>query len=139
MSLFREKDRVPDFRKFVHDTLETIKPPVVVASGDLVDGRGKDFFVSEQYVDGKKTSSQLINKVLINKLLSIVEWKLYYDILMEAKVPNRTIWLDLRGNHGTNYTELLTAYGKKVFYNLSECDQLGVNYINSCVNFSFLR
>lgn len=122
MSLFREKDRVPDFRKFVHDTLETIKPPVVVASGDLVDGRGKDFFVSEQYVDGKKTSSQLINKVLINKLLSIVEWKLYYDILMEAKVPNRTIWLDLRGNHGTNYTELLTASGKKVFYNLSECD-----------------
>lgn len=79
LSLFRDRSRIPDFRKFVHDTLESIKPPVVVASGDLVDGRGKDFFVSEQLDE---------------------EWKLYYDILIDAKVPNRTIWLDLRGNHG---------------------------------------
>lgn len=51
----------------------------MVASGDLVDGRGKDFFVSEQYDD---------------------EWRLYSDILTTAKAANRTTWLDLRGNHG---------------------------------------
>lgn len=59
--------------------MDTIKPSVVIASGDLTDARGKDFFISQQY-DG--------------------EWKIYHDILTEANVKEKTIWLDLRGNHG---------------------------------------
>lgn len=51
----------------------------MLASGDLTDARGKDFFVSQQYDE---------------------EWKIYHDILMDAKVKEKTIWLDLRGNHG---------------------------------------
>lgn len=51
----------------------------MLASGDLTDARGKDFFVSQQYED---------------------EWKTYNEVLKAANVKNKTIWLDLRGNHG---------------------------------------
>lgn len=52
---------------------------MVIASGDLTDARGKDFFISQQYED---------------------EWKIYHEILTTSNVKNKTIWLDLRGNHG---------------------------------------
>lgn len=79
ISIFRDEQRIHDFRKFATQTLDTIKPPVVLASGDLTDARGKDFFISQQYDE---------------------EWKIYHQILTEANVKNKTIWLDLRGNHG---------------------------------------
>lgn len=63
----------------MHETLDVIKPPVIVASGDLTDARGRDSFLSKQYED---------------------EWKIYHEILSTANVLNQTKWLDLRGNHG---------------------------------------
>lgn len=82
ISIFRDAQRIHDFRKFATETLDTIKPPVVLASGDLTDARGNDYFFSQQFDD---------------------EWKIYHDILSNAKIPNKTIWLDLRGNHGLYY------------------------------------
>lgn len=79
ISKFRNLDRIRDFRAFVHETLDTIKPPVVVASGDLTDGRGLDSYISQQNAD---------------------EWKTYNKILWTANVEKRTKWLDIRGNHG---------------------------------------
>lgn len=85
ISKFRNHDRITDFRKFVDETLDVIKPPVVVASGDLTDGRGLDAYISQQNED---------------------EWKIYNEILRKANVAKRTKWLDLRGNHGgiTHFT-----------------------------------
>lgn len=99
MSLFRDQQRTMDFRTFVHDTLEHIQPPVVLASGDLVDGRGRNFFVSDQYDD---------------------EWKLYSDILTTAQVVNRTSWLDLRGNHG-NFANCSNFLSHVFFLNKYNC------------------
>lgn len=79
ISIFRDEQRIRDFRQFSTETLDTIKPSVVIASGDLTDARGKDLFVSQQYDD---------------------EWKIYNEILTKANIRNKTIWLDLRGNHG---------------------------------------
>lgn len=56
-----------------------IKPKVVLASGDLTDAKTKDNIGSDQF-EG--------------------EWKYYRDILIEAHVKEKTLWLDIRGNHG---------------------------------------
>lgn len=79
ISIFHDEQRIHDFRTFTTETLDTIKPPIVLASGDLTDARGKDLFVSQQYDD---------------------EWKIYNEILRTSNVKNKTKWLDLRGNHG---------------------------------------
>lgn len=80
ISHLRDETRIRDFQKFVTETLDAIKPPVVLASGDLTDGRGKEFYVSQQYDE---------------------EWKTYNEILSKANVTDKTIWLDIRGNHGS--------------------------------------
>lgn len=79
ISHLRDSNRIHDFRKFTTETLDAITPAVVLASGDLTDGRGKEFFVSQQYDE---------------------EWKTYHDIITQSNVTRKTIWLDLRGNHG---------------------------------------
>lgn len=68
-----------ELRKFVSHTLDTIKPPVVLASGDLTDAKDWDLMGSRQYE---------------------AEWKIYHEILTRANVKNKTLWLDVRGNHG---------------------------------------
>jgi len=50
-------------------------------TGDLTDGKALDTMGSDQYVQ---------------------EWESYKSVLEEAKVSERTVWLDIRGNHG-NY------------------------------------
>ncbi|XP_055306031.1 transmembrane protein 62-like isoform X1 [Sitodiplosis mosellana] len=80
ISHLEDKQRIVDFRNFVTETLDAIKPPVVLASGDLTDGRGDAFYLSHQ---------------------NDVEWKTYQDILTQANVTGKTIWLDIRGNHDT--------------------------------------
>lgn len=69
---------------FALETLDTIKPSVVLASGDLTDAKDVDFLGSRQYES---------------------EWKIYNDILRTANVRNKTIWMDIRGNHG-NFNEV---------------------------------
>lgn len=79
ISIFQEPERAEDLRQFVTRTLDTIKPKVVLASGDLTDAKDIDHLGSRQYEQ---------------------EWKIYGDILERANVRNKTLWMDLRGNHG---------------------------------------
>lgn len=56
-----------------------IKPRVVLASGDLTDAKTYDSIGSQQFED---------------------EWKHYRNTLEECKAIEKTVWLDIRGNHG---------------------------------------
>lgn len=47
--------------------------------GDLTDGRTEDSFGSRQFEE---------------------EWKLYRSTLDKAEIRKKTVWLDVRGNHG---------------------------------------
>ncbi|XP_031628845.1 transmembrane protein 62-like [Contarinia nasturtii] len=78
ISIFKDKQRIDDFRQFAHETLDTIKPRVVLASGDLTNAEYGLFHHSRQYED---------------------EWKIYNEIITTANVRNKTIWMDMRGNH----------------------------------------
>jgi len=49
-------------------------------SGDLTDGKALDGMGSDQYIQ---------------------EWELYKSVLEETNVTKTTVWLDIRGNHGT--------------------------------------
>lgn len=79
ISVFRDDNRIQEFREFATKTIDAIRPKVVLASGDLTDGKDKVAFGSRQYED---------------------EWKTYGDIVNESKVRDRTLWMDIRGNHG---------------------------------------
>lgn len=52
---------------------------MVLASGDLTDAKDKDLLGSRQYE---------------------AEWKIYHEMLTTANVKNKTLWLDVPGNHG---------------------------------------
>lgn len=52
---------------------------MVLASGDLTDAKTFDGIGSQQF-EG--------------------EWKNYKNILDECNVKDKTVWLDIRGNHG---------------------------------------
>lgn len=52
--------------------------------GDLTDAKSEDNMGSRQYVQ---------------------EWELYKDTLEACKVTEKTVWLDIRGNHG-----IITSY-----------------------------
>lgn len=78
ISKFRDPARIADFRKFTTQTVDTIRPRVVIASGDLTDAKDK-MFGSQQYVE---------------------EWKAYHAALEDSGIlDNKTQWLDIRGNH----------------------------------------
>lgn len=78
LSLFQDHLRGPDFRKFCLETIPTIQPSVVLATGDLIDAKTPDHIGSHQYVE---------------------EWKMYQQILYDTGVTMNTTWLDIRGNH----------------------------------------
>lgn len=79
ISIFQDEGRINDFREFATRTLSAIKPKVVLASGDLTDAKDRDHLGSRQYEQ---------------------EWKIYHDILESSQVRNKTLWMDIRGNHG---------------------------------------
>lgn len=79
MSKFRDPDRVTEFRDLLRHTISSIKPSVVIASGDLTDAR-----------------------VGLGSRQHREEWQLYYDTVKESGVLEHTsAWLDIRGNHDT--------------------------------------
>lgn len=49
-----------------------------MASGDLTDAKDSNHLGSRQYK---------------------AEWQIYFDLIQQAHVQNKTIWLDIRGNH----------------------------------------
>lgn len=78
LSCIGHENRKTDFLKFATDYISIIKPSVVLATGDLTDGRKPG--------------------TLFNTGPQLEEWKAYSDILKQSNL-NETIWLDIRGNH----------------------------------------
>ncbi|XP_058792329.1 transmembrane protein 62-like [Phymastichus coffea] len=78
LSIFRDATRVPEFKEFCDITVGSIKPEVVLASGDLTDAKTSDRVGSRQFLE---------------------EWLHYKKTLDDSKVTEKTTWLDVRGNH----------------------------------------
>lgn len=78
LSEFRDPTRTIQLLDFANNTVSVINPAVVLASGDLTDAKNINIFSSKQ---------------------NIYEWLVYKDILHSTNVINKTVWLDIRGNH----------------------------------------
>ena len=79
VSRFWDLKRVPDLKQFCTENIDVIRPEVVMATGDLTDAKHADLMGSEQYPE---------------------EWHQYYQTLKDTKVMEKTVWLDVKGNHG---------------------------------------
>jgi hypothetical protein len=50
LSIFRDSERISEFEKFCFWLQSVVRPPVVVASGDLTDAKTSDHFGSRQWL-----------------------------------------------------------------------------------------
>ncbi|CRL04248.1 CLUMA_CG017350, isoform A [Clunio marinus] len=96
ISKFKDQSRIRDFKRFCSEVTDVIKPRVMIASGDLTDGKDK-IFGSQQYEE---------------------EWKAYYSTIFNSGVPRKTNWLDLRGNHDNFNVQFLFSQ-TDLFHNFS--------------------
>ena len=102
ISIFRDPFRITQLKEFCNITVDTIRPPVVLASGDLTDAKARDKMGSKQILE---------------------EWQYYKQVLDDAEISKRTLWLDVRGNHDNfnvvslesknNYYSNYSIQGKK--------------------------
>ncbi|KAL5008024.1 hypothetical protein ScPMuIL_013605 [Solemya velum] len=77
ISMYFDPGRATDLIRFCDEYLHVIQPDLVVASGDLTDGKFADHRGSGQYDQ---------------------EWKRYHEVVSVCRKYTPT-WLDLRGNH----------------------------------------
>ena len=80
LSIFRDPKRVPEFGQLCHWLRKVVKPPVVVATGDLTDAKTPDLVGSRQFVQ---------------------EWTFYRTTVQTCLAGSEMQWLDIRGNHDT--------------------------------------
>ncbi|KAL7637800.1 UNVERIFIED_CONTAM: hypothetical protein RMT77_011412 [Armadillidium vulgare] len=93
LSIFHDKSRLLMLEKFANETVSVVEPSVVLASGDLTDAKTIDMLGSKQYIE---------------------EWKFYKGVLDKSHVREKTVWLDIRGNHDNFDVPSLTS--KNNFY-----------------------
>lgn len=128
VSIFHESSRITEFQEFCERTIDAIKPSVVLASGDLTDAKTADNMGSAQ---------------------QIKEWEIYRDILLDSGVVNKTVWLDIRGNHDNfniptpesrlNYYREYTVQGRKhphsyLYADVFNGDKYGFLGIDACLS-----
>ncbi|XP_026297136.1 transmembrane protein 62 isoform X2 [Apis mellifera] len=90
ISIFQDPFRITELKEFCNITVGTIKPSVVLASGDLTDAKAKDKMGSKQILE---------------------EWQYYKRILDDTEISKRTLWLDVRGNHGRHKESMVYLCG----------------------------
>ncbi|XP_017875580.1 transmembrane protein 62-like [Ceratina calcarata] len=93
ISIFQDPFRIMELKEFCNITVDSIKPSVVLASGDLTDAKSKDKMGSKQILE---------------------EWQYYKSVLDDTEVSKKTLWLDVRGNHD-NFN-VLTSESKNNYY-----------------------
>jgi len=125
LSVFNDIGRMMELRQFCDQTVRSIRPKAVLATGDLTDAKNKDGQGSRQFE---------------------LEWKMYQSVLSECHVENMTSWLDIRGNHdsfnilsSTSHTNMfkqfsiqgpkgnLRSYKKTIAYNGVKVSFIGVD------------
>jgi len=100
ISKFYAPERTSGFLRLTEDLLNYVNPAAVVVTGDLTDAKTVDYSGSRQYKE---------------------EWIDYYTAVDMAR--NRTVWLDIRGNHdnfdipslqaGNNFFKELSSQGRE--------------------------